>query len=158
MPIDFTLTAEQRELQLAARRFAQKVFADVPTAIRNEPTPQSRLMATKPMYEQLVAEGWLKKVLPAPVGGESNGMVDAALVAEEFYAVDANVSLTMFAVLLGLLPVLNGGDPNQIQQAVAPFLTDSGAPLAAFCHSEPGGSANFADPAPAEGVRSGGPR
>jgi butyryl-CoA dehydrogenase len=46
-------------------------------------------MATKPMYEQLVAEGWLKKVLPAPGGGESNGMVDAALVAEEFYAVAA---------------------------------------------------------------------
>ncbi|MUM08990.1 acyl-CoA dehydrogenase [Mycobacterium sp. CBMA 213] len=153
MSIDFTLTAEQRKLQQAARDFARSVLADVPAAIRFVPTPQDRLLATKPMYEQLVAEGWLRKILPAPVGGESNGMVDAALVAEEFYAVDADVSLTAFAVVLGLLPVLHGGSPAQVQAAVAPFLTGTGAPLAAFCHSEPGGIANFAEPAPAEGVR-----
>ena len=33
--------------------------------------------------------------------------------AEEFYAVDVNVTLTMFATLLGLLPVMLGGTPEQ---------------------------------------------
>ncbi len=50
-------------------------------------------------------------------------MVDLALIAEEFYAVDANVSLTLFASLLGLLPVLNAGSPDQVQQTLRPFLS-----------------------------------
>jgi butyryl-CoA dehydrogenase len=38
---------------------------------------------------------------------------------------------------------------------LAPFLETSGAPLAGFCSSEPGGSANAAAPPPGEGVRTG---
>ncbi|MFC9552297.1 acyl-CoA dehydrogenase family protein [Rhodococcus sp. NPDC056960] len=153
MAIDFTLTSQQRELQQSARDFAAKTLVDVADTIRHLPTAEERFLATRPAYEELVAQGWLRKVIPAPVGGECNGMVDMALIAEEFYAVDANVSLTMFASLLGLLPVLNAGNPDQIQQALTPFLSGTGTPLAAFCHSEPGGIANFDEPAPAEGTR-----
>ncbi|MFC0452795.1 acyl-CoA dehydrogenase family protein [Rhodococcus jostii] len=153
MAIDFTLTAEQRELQLSARAFAEKTFGDIAETIRHLPTARERFAATRPAYEEVVTQGWLRKIIPAPAGGEGNGLVDMALIAEEFYTVDANVSLTTFASLLGLLPVLNGGSPEQIQQTLAPFLSGTGAPLAAFCHSEPGGIANFADPAPAEGTR-----
>jgi nitroalkane oxidase len=49
--------------------------------------------------------------------------------------------------------VLLGGSPEQQARFFAPFATKQGAPLAAFCASEPGGSANFAAPQPAEGVR-----
>ncbi|AII03382.1 butyryl-CoA dehydrogenase/hypothetical protein [Rhodococcus wratislaviensis] len=153
MAIDFTLTAEQRELQLSARAFAENTFGDIAEKIRHLPTARERFAATRPAYEEVVTQGWLRKIIPAPAGGEGNGLVDMALIAEEFYAVDANVSLTTFASLLGLLPVLNGGSPEQIQRTLAPFLSGTGAPLAAFCHSEPGGIANFADPAPAEGTR-----
>src|SRR5882757_6567442 len=45
------------------------------------------------------------------------------------------------------------GSPEQFAQHLGPFLEPAGAPLAAFAFSEPGGSANWDAPAPAEGVR-----
>jgi alkylation response protein AidB-like acyl-CoA dehydrogenase len=55
--------------------------------------------------------------------------------------------------VLGLLPLLLGGTPEQCMRLLGPFLKTSGAPLAGFCFSEPGGSANAASPPPGEGVR-----
>lgn len=153
MPIDFTLTSEQRALQQSARIFARRVLADVKGATSHLSTPAERFAATRPHYEAAIKEGFLRRLIPAPFGGEGTGVVDLAVVAEEFQSVDVNVSLTLFGTLLGLMPVMLGGSPEQIKRLFAPFLTKAGAPLAAFGFSEPGGSANFAAPAPAEGVR-----
>jgi nitroalkane oxidase len=143
MAVDFTLTPEQHELRLAAREFAQKVLTQVDPATRHLGTPEERWAATKPIYEQAIAEGWLKKIIPARAGGDSQSIVDFALVAEEFIAVDVNVSLTQFAVMPGLTPLLIAGSPEQVQQHLPRFLEPTGAPLASFAFSEPGGSANF---------------
>ncbi|MER6915337.1 acyl-CoA dehydrogenase [Streptomyces sp. NPDC000594] len=153
MAIDFTLTPEQRQLRQEARDFARRVLTEVGPATRHLPDPEARWQATRPLYEQVVADGWLRRILPAPLGGESRGMVDFALVAEEFIAVDANVSLTLFAVTLGLTPLMAAGSPEQLREHFGRFLEPSGAPLAAFAFSEPGGSANYDAPAPAEGIR-----
>ncbi len=153
MAIDFSFTPEQRQLQLSARRFAAHVLTGVAPAIRHLPTPRERFMATRPMYEALVREGFLARLVPQPFGGGGTGMLDMAIVAEEFHAVDVNVSLTMFANLLGLTPLFMAGTPAQHAQFIAPFLQTQGAPLAAMANSEPGGSANFASPAPGEGTR-----
>ncbi|MDQ1046301.1 acyl-CoA dehydrogenase family protein [Streptomyces sp. V4I2] len=153
MAIDFTLTAEQRQLRESARDFAHKVLAEVGPATRHLSSPEERWKATRPIYEQVVAEGWLRRILPATAGGEGQGMVDFALIAEEFIAVDVNVSLTLFAVTLGLTPLMAAGSPEQLGDHFGRFLEPSGAPLAAFAFSEPGGSANYDAPAPAEGVR-----
>jgi butyryl-CoA dehydrogenase len=59
----------------------------------------------------------------------------------------------MLGTVLGIFPVLLGGTPEQCGRLLAPFLKTSGAPLAGFCSSEPGGSANAASPPPGEGVR-----
>src|SRR5580704_368253 len=69
------------------------------------------------------------------------------------YSVNASVTLTMLGTVLGLLPILLGGTPDQCQRLLVPFLKPSGAPLAGFCFSEPGGSANAGSPPPGEGVR-----
>ena len=153
MALDFTLTPEQHELRIAARDFAGKVLSQVDPATRHLATPEERWAATMPIYEQVISEGWLKKIIPAPAGGEGRSTVDFALVAEEFIAVDVNVSLTLFAVTLGLTPLLIAGSPEQVQQHLPRFLEPSGAPLASFAFSEPGGSANYDAPAPADGVR-----
>ena len=50
MPIDFTLTPEQRGLQREARKFAQEVLASA-TAAELLATPEERFLATKPIYE-----------------------------------------------------------------------------------------------------------
>ncbi|WP_208613750.1 hypothetical protein [Rhodococcus koreensis] len=62
MAIDFTLTPQQRELQLSARDFAGKALADVGKTIRHLPTAEERFLATRPAYEDVVAQGWLRKV------------------------------------------------------------------------------------------------
>jgi nitroalkane oxidase len=152
MAIDFTLSAAQRELQLQSRKFAGDVLADARSA-ELLATPEERFLATKPVYETMVAAGYLRKCIPAPAGGENAGLVDMAIMAEEFYAVNPSVTLTMLGTVLGLLPILLGGTPEQCGRLLAPFLRKSGAPLAGFCSSEPGGSANAASPPPGEGVR-----
>jgi butyryl-CoA dehydrogenase len=152
MPIDFTLTAGQRELQLASRKFAKDVLGDARKA-ELLATPEQRFLATRPTYEAMVAAGYLRKCIPAPAGGDNAGLMDMAILAEEFYSVNPSVTLTMLGTVLGLLPILLGGTPDQCKRLLPPFLKASGAPLAAFCSSEPGGSANAASPPPGEGVR-----
>src|ERR1700693_6492908 len=152
MAIDFTLTPAQRGLQLDARRFAKELLADA-RAAESRATPEERFLATKPTYEAMVAAGYLRKCIPAPAGGDNAGLIDMAILAEEFYSVNASVTLTMLGTVLGLLPILLGGTPDQCKRLLVPFLKTSGAPLAGFCSSEPGGSANAASPPPGEGVR-----
>ena len=152
MAIDFTLTRQQRELQLDSRKFAGAVLAGARVA-ESLPTPEERFLATKPAYEAMVAAGFLRKCIPAPAGGEGAGLVDMAIMAEELYSVNASVTLTMLGTVLGILPILLGGTPDQCGRLLAPFLRKSGAPLAGFCSSEPGGSANAGSPPPGEGVR-----
>ncbi|MEW1547937.1 acyl-CoA dehydrogenase family protein [Streptomyces tsukubensis] len=153
MAVDFTLTPEQLVLRAEARDFARRSLSGVGPATRPMTDPEERWRAPRPFYEQAVAEGWLRRILPEPLGGEGRGMVDLALVAEEFIAVDANVSLTLFAVTLGLTPLMAAGSPEQLKEHFGRFLEPAGAPLAAFAFSEPGGIANYDAPAPAEGVR-----
>jgi butyryl-CoA dehydrogenase len=141
MAIDFRLTSHQRALQLECREFAADVLANARAAELLR-TPEERFLATKPVYEAIVAAGFLRKCIPAFAGGENAGLIDMAIMAEEFYSVNASVTLTMLGTLLGLLPILLGGTPEQVGQLLKPFLTKSGAPLAAFCSGEPGGSAN----------------
>jgi nitroalkane oxidase len=152
MAIDFTITAQQRDLQRASRKFAKEVLGEAKKA-ELLATPEERFRATRPTYEAMVAAGYLRKCIPAPAGGDNAGLIDMAILAEELYSVNPSVTLTMLGTVLGLLPILLGGSAEQCRHLLAPFLKTSGAPLAGFCFSEPGGSANAASPPPGEGVR-----
>src|SRR5215471_12288237 len=138
MAIDFRLTSHQHALQLESRKFARDVIAGATTA-ELLPTPDERFRATKPVYEAMVAAGFLRKCIPVSAGGDSAGLIDMAIMAEEFYSVNASVTLTMLGTVLGLLPILLGGTPEQSSRLLAPFLRTNGTPLAGFCSSEPGG-------------------
>jgi alkylation response protein AidB-like acyl-CoA dehydrogenase len=150
--IDFRLTERQRELQLQSRKFAKEVLTP---AIEAEtlPTAEQRFAATRPAYEAMIAAGFLRKCIPRSVGGENVGLTDTAILVEELYAANASVTLTLIGTVLGLLPLLIGGTKEQRDRLLPPFLKQTGAPLAGFCATEPGGSANAASPPPGEGVR-----
>jgi len=152
MAIQFTLTDAQHALQQDARRFAATHLSRVRDLIQGLPTPEAGFQATRPIYEEAVRAGLLKRLIPAPFGGTGGGLVDMVIAAEELHAVDASVSLTLFANLLGLMPIFIAGNDAQRSQYVAPFLEGTGAPLAALANSEPGGSANYAA-APPHGTR-----
>ncbi|GAA4549232.1 acyl-CoA dehydrogenase family protein [Pseudonocardia xishanensis] len=147
------LTARQRKLRKESREFAQTVLREFSGTADNLPDAEARFLATRPAYEKLVSAGYLAKCIPEAVGGQSKGLLDTAVLVEELYREDASVALTLIGTILGLQPVVVGGSDTQRKQFLAPFLTETDAPLAGFCQSEPGGSANVAAPAPAEGVR-----
>ena len=85
--------------------------------------------------------------------GRERCLIDTAIMVEELYAVNASVTLTLIGTVLGLLPLLVGGTKEQRGHLLPPFLKRAAAPLAGFCATEPGGSANAASPPPGEGVR-----
>jgi len=146
------LTSRQRELRSHARALARGVLREAKAAERL-PTAEERFLATRPAYERLVAEGCLRACIPTAAGGENEGLLDTAVVVEELYAENPSIALTLLATVLGVQPVVAGGTPDQRKRLLAPFLETSGAPLAGFCSTEPGGSANPAAPPPGEGVR-----
>jgi nitroalkane oxidase len=94
MPIDFTLTPEQQHLRVHARAFARDVLSTVVAATQDLPTPLARFAATQPFYQQAVAAGFLRRLIPAPLGGQGTGVVDMAVLAEEFHAVKTRFSPT----------------------------------------------------------------
>lgn len=150
--VDFELTTRQRDLRARARQVAREVLRDARTA-DDLPTPEERFLATRPAYERLIADGFLRACLPTAAGGDNESLLDTAVLAEELFAENAGVALTLLGTMLGLQPVVVGGTPEQQKRLLTPFLETTGAPLAAFCSSEPGGSANAAAPPPGEGVR-----
>jgi butyryl-CoA dehydrogenase len=150
--VDFELTPRQRDLRARARQVAREVLREARTADLL-PTPAERFLATRPAYERLIADGFLRACVPAAAGGDSESLLDVAVLTEELFAENAGIALTLLGTMLGLQPVVAGGTPEQQKRLLAPFLDTNGAPLAAFCSTEPGGSANAAAPPPGEGVR-----
>ena len=137
----FDLPRASANLQLRSRKFAREVLSEHLEA-ETLPTPEQRFAATKPAYEAMIAAGFLRKCIPLSAGGESAGLTDTAIMVEELYAVNASITLTLIGTVLGLLPLLIGGTDEQRTRLLPAFLKQAGAPLAGFCATEPGGSAN----------------
>lgn len=153
MPVSFSLSPEQEQLKHGARQFAEAHLRDLADAVRAEPDPLRRALLARPAFEKAVEAGFLKGFVPVPFGGAAAGGVDAAILIEEWAAHSPDFVISMAGPLIALAPVYQVGTPEQIERFVAPFLADAGAPVAAMAYSEPGGSANFDLPAPAEGTR-----
>ena len=153
MSVSFSLSPEQEQLKHAARQFAEANLRGLAEAVRAEPDPLQRARLARPVFEKAVEAGFLKGFIPVPFGGAAASGVDAAILIEEWAAHSPDFVISMAGPLIALAPVYEVGTPEQIARFVAPFLADHGAPVAAMAYSEPGGSANFDAPAPAEGTR-----
>ena len=79
--MDFSLSPAQADLRAKARAFAKSRLSEVPALLAKESTPETRFRATRPVYEDLVREGFLARLVPVPFGGGGTGVVDMAVVA-----------------------------------------------------------------------------
>jgi alkylation response protein AidB-like acyl-CoA dehydrogenase len=140
-------------LKAVARQFAEANLRDLAEAVRNEPDPARRADLARPAFAKAVEAGFLKGLIPVPFGGAASSGVDAAVLIEEWASHSPDFVISMAGPLIALVPVYQVGTPEQIQRFVAPFLADSGTPVAAMAYSEPAGSANFGARPPAEGTR-----
>ncbi|TGJ78342.1 hypothetical protein E0Z10_g10427 [Xylaria hypoxylon] len=142
MPIDFHLSASESGTQAAAASFAQNVLGDPSYAYMPYVSHKDRFQASWLIYEAGVTSGLIKRQLSPSVGGGAGSLVEAAILVEEFYAVDQSATLTILATGLGLTPFNLVQNPEK-NEFLAPFLSETGAPLASLVFSEPGGVANW---------------
>src|ERR671935_1716545 len=154
MAIDFTLTDEQRQMQLEARDFAENVLAPIVREADAEPDPLRAFQMTKPAYVDAYNRGFAFGMLPAQYGGGGLSNVDVLIAAEEICAVDPGFACTLLVNGLGLLPVWYYGTQEQKDRFLRAATSDpSGEYIVGYAASEPAGSpgatANFDCPLPA---------
>jgi len=141
--VDFTLSESQKELRAGARQFAQNVLAKAPAVYNALPTQAERFQSNIDIYRIAVKGGLIKGQVPIPLGGTAASLLDAAIVVEEFYAVERPAAITLLGTGLGLTPLILAGSPEQHTRLLKPFLSGEGEPIASFVHSEPNGTANW---------------
>jgi len=151
--IDFTLTPAQQKLLAGTRFFAKAYLAPAKDQYNLLPNDGiTRFQSTRPLLVTATSLGLVKSLVPATLGGTGGTLVDSILITEELFTVEPTVSLTLLGIGLGLTPVLLAPFHQQEEsrsEILAPFLEPSDgekAPLAAFCFSEPTGSANYFAP------------
>jgi len=136
MPIDFSLTDEQKELQKLARRFAKEQIAPVAAEYDlKEEVPW-------PIIEKLHQVGLLNAIIPEEYGGLGLSMLDEAIIGEELAWGCMGIYTIPMASDLGITPVLLAGSHQQ-KQRFFKKLTQKPA-LAAFALSEPGNGSDAA--------------
>ncbi|KAF2279848.1 Nitroalkane oxidase in complex with Spermine, A competitive inhibitor [Westerdykella ornata] len=141
--VNFTLSPQQKALRANVQAFAQQVLSTAPGLYSHLPTQRERFQATLPIYQAAVKAGLIKGQIPAALGGNANSLIDAAIVVEEFYAVEPGAAITILGTGLGLTPLIIAGSKQQHEKFLTPFLEQSGQRLASFMHSEPTGTANW---------------
>lgn len=92
--VDLTLSPAEQAVRTAARGFAKLYLAGAKYSEHD--TARKRFRSTRPVYAEAVKAGLIKGQIPAAVGGSSNSLIEAAILVEEFYAVETSASLTIF--------------------------------------------------------------
>ncbi|MER3555538.1 MAG: acyl-CoA dehydrogenase [Meiothermus sp.] len=136
MPIDFTLTDEQKQLQALARRFAKEQMAPVAAEY------DAREEMPWPVIEKLHEVGLLNTIIPEEYGGLGLGMLDEVIIGEELAWGCMGIYTIPMASDLGITPVLIAGNHEQ-KERLFKKLTEKPA-LAAFGLSEPGNGSDAA--------------
>jgi acyl-CoA dehydrogenase len=153
MPIDFTLTREQKKVRDQARDFAENVLAPVVAKADAEPDPWQAFLLTKPAYVEAYRAGLAFGFLPREYGGQGASLLDVVIASEEVCAVDPGFGCTLLCNALGYMPVLWFGSDKQKDRFLRAATSDrSGEYIAGYMVSEPpgtpGGTANFDCPLP----------
>lgn len=158
MPIDFTLTTQQKELQRVSREFSQEVLKPLTAAADAEPDPQKGFQMIKPAYEKAYELGFATSFLPAEYGGGGISNVDLMIAAEEISAVDPGFACVLLVNGLALMPLVWYGSEEQKEKWLTEACNDpTNSYLAGWVVSEPagtpGGTANFDHPDPSAGIQ-----
>ncbi len=136
MPIDFSLTEEQKQLQALARRFAREQIAPIAAEYdQKEEVPWQ-------IVEKLHELGLLNAIIPEEYGGLGIGMLEEVIIGEELAWGCMGIYTIPMASDLGITPILLAGTHEQKERFLRP-LTEKPA-LAAFALSEPGNGSDAA--------------
>lgn len=154
MPIDFTLSDEQRELQQNARAFAEAVLADSAAAVDGIDDPMEAFRRGRAAFTEFAKAGFTKSFIPPEQGGAGFSTIAFAIAAEELCRIDVNVPTTLLGSALGLQPIIQFGTTEQKDRFLRPFADDpDGSMLASFAFTDVGGGANYNSEDPGAGMQ-----
>ena len=136
------------EFRTMLQQFADAYLKDSYNKYMLLPDPRSRFQSTQSIYHAAIQSGLILAQIPTRDGGTNENLKYGMIMAEELYAVDPSIALTILGTGLGLSPLLLFGNPAQKREFLEPFLSKEGTPLASFVASEVGGNANWLDPSP----------
>ncbi|MHC4063934.1 MAG: acyl-CoA dehydrogenase family protein [Planctomycetota bacterium] len=144
MPIDFTLTDEQRAMQATARKFARTELAPVVVEADKLADPWEAYLATKEVYKRAYELGFAMAFIPKEYGGAGASNLDFQIVAEEICAVDPGFACTILVNGLTLLPILWFGTQEHRDTWLRQATSDPNKTfLGGWIVSEQSGTANF---------------
>jgi alkylation response protein AidB-like acyl-CoA dehydrogenase len=137
--MDFTLTKEQRDIQNAAREFAEGEFPD-----RAEEFDRDECF-DEAIFKKAAELGFVGVFIKEEYGGPGMGILEHCLIHEEFTAVDAGISVAILSAAFGAEVVEAFGSEEQKKMYLPPLVTgesimgtaltepDAGSDLAATC-------------------------
>jgi acyl-CoA dehydrogenase len=130
MPIDFTLTDEQTQLQQLAREFTAKEIIPIAAEFdRREEYPHG-------VVERAFEVGLLNVIIPEHAGGLGLGMTEEVILGEELGYGCMGIYTILMASELGITPINIAGTPEQQRRFLEPLTQKPG--LASFALSEAG--------------------
>ena len=98
--LDFSLTPGQQKLQKAARQFAMQEI--LPVAWHYDQKNETPM----PVIEKAFEAGLMNTDIPKEYGGKGMGLMESAIITEEFAAACAGLATSIFVSSLGMEPIL----------------------------------------------------
>lgn len=129
--MDFTLSADELELQSVARRFAQENMSEVAEELERASTPLPRKWVKR--YAEM---GFLGINIPEMYGGLGLGNLEALLVLEEFAKISSAVAFPIFESNVGPVKAIQHFGSEGLKQRVLPKVC-AGELIVAVAMSEP---------------------
>ncbi len=128
----FALTAEQRDIQKAAREFAQGEF---PQRAREA---DAREECPRELYKMAAELGFAGLFFPEAYGGAGLGYLDFCLAVEEFWRADPGLGQALGSVTFGADLLLLYGTEEQKQRYLPPLTTGDAIMGAAITEPDAG--------------------
>ncbi len=131
--MDFELSDEQKDIQKAAREFAQGEFdPDLALELEQSSTfPES-------LWKKAAQLGFIGIHYPEEFGGQGLGLFESVLAIESFCSVDSGIGSALSMVDIGSEVILKFGSKGQKERFVTPLAKGTKRMSIAFAESEDG--------------------
>ena len=101
------LTAEQRDIKMAAQEFAEKEFRDIARELDEKEEFDDRI------WKKTAENGFLAVFVPEEYGGQGLGHFEQCLILEEFARVDLGIAHQIDSTFFGAQFILFKGNEEQ---------------------------------------------
>ena len=108
------LTAEQRDIKMAAQEFAEKEFRDIARELDEKEEFDDRI------WKKAAENGFLAVFVPEEYGGQGLGHFEQCLILEEFARVDLGIAHQIDSTFFGAQFILFKGNEEQKKKYLPP--------------------------------------